>query len=137
VRREIKAVGPWLSGRVFIAESGGNTIPVYARILEKGGTIKPKNGRYLSIPIGPLARRSGLSPMNFPFGSFFFRSKKGNLIFAVREQVTRGKMTPLFVMKESVTIKARPVWGVTRANQLPRFRERVRAMTHAVAQGRA
>jgi len=139
VRREIKAVGPWLSGRVFI-EGKSRTNPVYAGVHEFGATIRPTRGRYLAIPLG--AARSGAAggvskgPRDFA-GGFFFRSRAGNLLFGVRTGGRVGRLIPLFVLKESVRIPARPVWGVTRANQLPRFRERVRAMTHAVAQGRA
>src|SRR6188474_2692263 len=133
-KREFSEQGGTISGRVFIPESGGKTDPVYARIHELGGEIKPKKGRYLAIPLKALRRGaaggSSLSPKDFPFGGFFFRSKKGNLIYAVREKGTQGRVIPLFVMKESVRIPRRPVWAVTMANQRPQILARFDALAN-------
>lgn len=72
----------------------------YARIQEKGGTVKPRTKKWLTIPIGGTQGRAA----NFP-NSFFIKSKAGNILLVER----RGKkgLRPLFVLKKSVDIPAR------------------------------
>jgi len=139
-KREIKATGTALVGRVFIPEAGGGTNPVYAGVHEFGATIRPRHGRFLAIPLAAARRGAAggvsMGPRDYA-GGFFFRSRAGNLIFGVRSGGRVGRLIPLFVMKESVRIPSRPVWRVTFANQRPRVMERMRALAHAVAQGSA
>ena len=73
----------------------------YARIQDFGGTITPKSGQYLTIPLGGI--RGG--PRNYP-GGFFIRSKAGNLLYVVKTGKTGIK--PLFVLKKSVTLRGKP-----------------------------
>jgi hypothetical protein len=82
----------------------------YASIQEHGGTIKPKNKKFLAIP---LPGTKGV-PANFP-DAFVIKSKAGNLLIVQRKwrKVSGGEnskltnnLTPLFVLKKEVTIKA-------------------------------
>ena len=80
----------------------------YARIHELGGTIRPRRAKYLTIPLpATLTAQSGASrgrARDFR-DTFIKRSKAGNLII-FREN--GGSITPLFVLKKSVSIPARP-----------------------------
>jgi hypothetical protein len=98
----------------------GSGLP-YARILEVGGTIRPVNVKLLPVPIGVAGRRAqrdaGASLKNDK-SLVFIKSKKGNKLL-VRFEGTgrRRKMIPLFVLKESVTIRARPYMRPTLAEK--------------------
>ena len=79
----------------------------YARIQELGGTIKPKNAKYLCIPLQAALDGSGLplksSPRDWP-NTFVTKSKAGNLIIFQKRGTS---IVPLYVLKDSVTIPAR------------------------------
>jgi len=72
----------------------------YARIHEKGGTIKPKKAKMLTIPLPGVKGRAA----NYP-DSFIIKSKKGNLLIVEK----RGKkgLRPLFSLKKKVKIPPR------------------------------
>ena len=71
---------------------------IYARILERGGTIRPKRVQYLTIPL-PGVKGWARNYEN----AFFIKSKKGNLLLVQ----SKGKgLKPLFVLKKSVQIPA-------------------------------
>lgn len=83
----------------------------YSNLQEYGGTITPKKGKYLAIPLRPALAANGVSrrggPRAYPDG-FFFTSKKGNLLFGI----TKGKgknaqIVPLFLLKDRVTVPPR------------------------------
>ena len=84
----------------------------YAAVQEYGGTIRPKHGKYLAIPItrkygGQALTDRGRSrgrPRDFK-DTFFAVSKKGNLIMFGKYN---GKVVPLFAMKKEVKIPKRP-----------------------------
>lgn len=81
--------------------------------------IKPKNAKYLTIPLPAVQTRSGVTRGTALSGkfvnTFIARSKKGNLIIFgqgtyAKGQKTgeaKGKITPLFLLKKSVRVKAR------------------------------
>lgn len=71
---------------------------IYARILERGGTIRPKRKQYLTIPLPGV---QGVI-RNYP-GGFFKESRRGNLLYFIKEG---GGIRPLFVLKKSVDIPA-------------------------------
>jgi hypothetical protein len=83
----------------------------YAAKLEYGGWVKPTNKQYLAIPIGREGKRIRKevkeSLTNSPRNLFVIKSKKGNLLLMERHG-KRQKVTPRFVLKRSVFIKARP-----------------------------
>lgn len=71
-------------------------------------TIRPKNARFLAIPIGENLSPSGVprfdSPRDVPEG-FFFESKGGQLLFGYRHGKTeRARVRPLFVLDKEVTV---------------------------------
>lgn len=71
----------------------------YARIQEKGGTVRPKRSKYLTIPFPGIKGRAA----NYP-GAFFIKSKAGNLLLVERKG--KSGLRPLFVLKSSVNIPA-------------------------------
>lgn len=99
----------------------------YADIHERGGVIKPKNGKYLTIPIGKSKTRSGMGRFSARdiMGGFtnydetaVFKSKAGNLIYWGVKKLKKGrKLEPLFVLVKQVKIPARRYMSLTaRAN---------------------
>jgi hypothetical protein len=86
--------------------AGHGSVP-YARIHEEGDTIRPKRGKYLSIPIHPsLKTGAGVSrvpgPRQVP-DLVFVRSLRGQPLLA-------NKFTgePWFLLRRQVTIPERP-----------------------------
>jgi len=93
---------------VIKGEVGPEGVP-YASIHEFGGEITPKNAKYLAIPLDEVKGPDGIArakPMDFAGRSFFIKSRAGNLILAMRAE--GGEMVPLFLMKKSVKVPARP-----------------------------
>jgi HK97 gp10 family phage protein len=85
-------------GRVVL-EIGTNL--EYAPIHEHGGTITPKNGKYLAIPISKSARAAG-SPRKFALQLYLRKAASGNLVLTSMEGDVH------YVLKTSVTIPAQP-----------------------------
>ncbi len=71
----------------------------YARILEKGGIIRPKTKKMLTIPLPGIKGKAA----NFP-NAFIIKSKKGNILL-VEKKGEKG-LRPLFVLKKQVKIPA-------------------------------
>lgn len=88
--------------QILLGTGVGRTLQVkYARIQDQGGAIKMKD-KMLTIPLGST---KGLI-RNFP-GGFFFKSRAGNLIYAMRSgKGKRARIKPLFVLKDQVTLPA-------------------------------
>jgi hypothetical protein len=84
---------------------------IYANILEDGGVIRPVVAKMLAIPIGKALTPAGVArfkPREIISeggydNSFIRRSKAGNLILF---GASGKNITPLFVLKDSVTIPA-------------------------------
>jgi phage gpG-like protein len=93
--------------------SGGRSVLIvtpmkYAAMQNFGGTVTPKAGKFLAIPLptlSPTERKS--KPRDFQ-NTFFSKSRKGNLILFEKTGKKKDAIRPLFVMKSSVTIKPRP-----------------------------
>jgi len=144
-----------LRGSFKKAVTGGNlddltmffyTTSKYAEIHEKGGTIYPKNTKYLAIPLSAARQPSGASqgykPRSLPL-VYGGRSKAGNIILRLspygaalagnRNKYTTGEKTakgrlkrfkltagvPMFVLVKSVTIPARLNMMVTWNRDIP------------------
>jgi hypothetical protein len=90
----------------------------YARIHEEGGVIRPKRAQALAIPIGPARTKAGAtkggyeSPRNHNDLEFI---KRGHGRAPILARVTKTRVTPMFVLVKSVTIKPRlkfhDTWG--------------------------
>jgi phage gpG-like protein len=88
---------------------GTNT--VYARIQELGGTITPKNAKSLTIPLDAVLTANGVArytareviadPTIAGFARVFTRN---GVIFGSTGKGADAEWTPLFVLKQSVTI---------------------------------
>jgi hypothetical protein len=83
----------------------------YATFLIKGGTITPKKGKYLAIPVGPALTGAGVgrypSARDVPGLVFIPKTRAGNAILAKVEGKGRNRhIVPYFVLKTSVTIGA-------------------------------
>ena len=121
-----------VSGETFEAIQGtiGAGVP-YAAIQEFGGTISPKNAKYLCIPLPAAMDGSGQplrsSPRDWP-NTFVKRSKAGNLLIFQKRGTS---IVPLYVLKSSVVIPARLGLRKTLDAGLPYFVER--AMDRMVA----
>ena len=89
----------------------------YARIQEEGGTVTPKGGGWLTVPLpaalrprtgtpNPRAkiRKEGDSYTTDIGPTFIIRGSKGPVVMARRED---GTIVPLYALRRSVTIKPR------------------------------
>lgn len=86
----------------------GSTVEPYKWLLgDEQMTIRPKKGRFLTIPIGENLTSAGVprytSPRQVEDG-FFLKSKGGQLLFG-RKNGKRGKFRPLFVLVTSVFVQ--------------------------------
>ena len=66
-----------------------------------GGVLRPRKAKHLALPFPGITGR----PRSYQ-NTFFQKSKKGNLIMFQNQD--DGSIIPLFVLKESVKIPARP-----------------------------
>lgn len=109
---ETRGEGLALELRVFSAG-----VP-YANVQEYGGVIRPKNKRYLTIPLddaktpggalkggAKLVQRGNKYETADGAPTFIFRSKRGNLLIGSRAR--NGSLRLLYTLKPSVTLKPR------------------------------
>ncbi len=92
---------------------------VYARQIEFGGTIKAKAGGWLTVPLPAAKTRGGDvrgSARDFK-GTFFIKSKKGNLILMGRPTPGSRRIVPLFVLKRRVKQKPKRVFQTAQKNK--------------------
>ena len=95
-------------GDTVIISAGDASIP-YARIHHEGGTIRPKNAKYLAIPLTPSARLS--APRDYPGETFIAKG----IIF---EKIAGSdKIVPLYALKKQVEIPARPYMYIDNADK--------------------
>lgn len=73
----------------------------HARIHETGGTVRPRNSKYLAVPLTAAARRR--RPRSWGKALFMITSRKGNKLL-VRKRGKRG-ITPHYVLKKEIRIK--------------------------------
>lgn len=115
-----------VQGDTFNTVEGSIGAPglVYGGIQEFGGTITPKKGKYLAIPLKAALNPNGTpimkGPRDWP-NTFCKMSKAGNLIIFQK----RGtNIVPLYVLKTSVVIPPRLGMRATVQAGLPYFVER-------------
>lgn len=90
----------------------------YANIQEEGGTIRPKNKRFLTVPLPDALTPAGVLKGGARLvqrgkryetadgrPTFIFRSKRGNLLVGARAK--NGQTRLLYALKTSVTLKPR------------------------------
>lgn len=104
----------FVAGPIMVSESGVEgsvgSNSEYAAIHEHGGEITPKNGTMLTIPLSAALTPSGVARFSArtlmtnpaPYRKTFI---KHDIIFGVR---ARGDIEPLFALRTSVTLSARP-----------------------------
>lgn len=119
--------------RASVVAGGGDAF--YARIHEYGGTIRAKNVQNLTIPVGEALTAMGVArfsarqviadPSAYGYTSTFF---KHGMLFA-----NSGlRITPLFVLRPSVRIPARPYMRPALSGMLSQITGEI---SQAVAQG--
>lgn len=95
-------------GPELVLQAGESGKVRYAAAQEYGAVIRPVRSRYLAIPLPAARTNTGVArypgPRSVP-GLFFIRSKAGNRLLVVKS--AKG-ITPMFVLKDSVTIKKQP-----------------------------
>lgn len=115
------------TGDSISAAVGSNL--VYARIQDQGGTIHPKTAKFLTIPLEAVLTASGVArysardiienPKVGGFDGTFFRN---GMLFG-----TAGhEITPLFVLKASVTIPAHHYMAAALAGIQPEAERKLR-----------
>ena len=111
-----------VNGDTFATIQGsiGSDAP-YAGIQEFGGTIVPKNAKYLTVPLAAALDGSGVpiypQARDWP-NTFVAKSKAGNLIIFQKRGTS---IVPLYVLKSSVTIPPRLGMKKTLDAGLPYF----------------
>lgn len=80
-----------------------------ASILNSGGVIKPKKGKFLAIPLSRQAQLAG-SPLRMKKLGVKF-GPKGGLMFERRGKGKRAKEIPHFALAKQVRLPARPFIG--------------------------
>lgn len=104
-----RAVDGWLEGPTegVVGIPEGTAVDKYAYLLgDEDKTITPKNGKFLTIPIGEGLTPSGVARYKSPReveGGFFVRTN-GHLLFGYKNG-KKGKFRPLFVLVKSVTVQ--------------------------------
>lgn len=87
-----------------------------APLHQYGGTIKPKAGRFLAIPVTAEAKRVGAPRKNrFPRFLFFVAAHSATNTGLLCERGSDGKLIVQYVLKTSVTVAARPFLGWSEA----------------------
>lgn len=78
----------------------------YANIQETGGIIKPKNTKYLAVPLPAALTPAGVlkkKPREWP-DTFVMKSNNGNLLIVQRKGKRVTRLVSLFVLKKQVRI---------------------------------
>jgi hypothetical protein len=137
---------------------GGDKDLSYARIQELGGTVRPKKGKFLAIPVGPALTGAGVakfaSARDAP-GLVLVQSRGGNFLLVKAEtergpagtsaktgRATRGKLTSKagevwYVLRTSVTIPPHPYLGNALAAARLKLAPMLRASFRTAALGGA
>jgi len=86
-----------IDGEAVVISAGSQNVP-YARIHHEGGIIKPKNAKYLAIPLTPQAKL--YNPRQYPGETFIAKG----IIFLKQDG---QKPLPLYALKKQVVIPER------------------------------
>src|SRR5262245_24231526 len=119
-----------ISGQIgFIRKPANQHEAVAPNVFEKGAIIVPKKGKFLWIPIGSNVDAAGHAKSRpFIVKTMVLRSRGGNLIAFRRlgpEEV--GPPEPMFLLRQSVTIPARPIIAPMEQKMVPAIERDVEA----------
>jgi len=102
----------------------GTEVP-YGKYLETGATVRPKRTKYLPVPINDAAKRmarqvgnQGVSLRTKNLKVIIDKAKRQALLVEQTKTGKQRKNGAVFVLKRSVTIKARP-WIMRAAKSAP------------------
>jgi len=84
-------------------------------------TIRPRSARYLALPLTEDARRA--APRSFG-GTFVQTSRRGNLL--IFQKMGGGTIQPLYLLRQEVTVPARPALRPTMIRFLPLILQDIR-----------
>ena len=105
-----RAVDGWLAAPLdgVVGVRPNSAVSKYAWLLgDEEKTIRPKNAKFLTIPIGENLTGAGVprytSPRQVPDG-FFLKTKSGSLLFGYKKG-KRGKFRALFTLVKSVFVQ--------------------------------
>lgn len=105
--RALKTGGTVQDAAKIADVTGEISLPGKNRIHEYGGTITPKAGEYLFVPLPDALNADGtprkLNPRQWQ-NTFIAESRKGNLILFQR---LGRKLTPLYALKRQVRVRPR------------------------------
>jgi phage gpG-like protein len=107
-----------LSAVIGSGVRSGKRLP-YANIHEDGGTITPKKGKYLTIPIGDNKRKDGLARFSASelingYKTFLLPTNRGKVLMAI----IAGTPKPMFALVTSVRIPGTKYMSITLKNNL-------------------
>ena len=102
-----KSIKYRIDGAAVVISAGSADVP-YARIHHEGGVIRPKNAKYLAIPL--TAQAKVYKPRDYPGETFI---AKGIIFLKEGAQIT-----PLYALKKQVTMPARPYMFLDQYNLL-------------------
>lgn len=104
----------------------------YARIQEYGGTIKPKKAKFLAIPLNAVKTAAGVarfSPREAAAAGYPHTFVRSGVLFGKQGD----QVVPLFALRRSVTLPARPYMRPALEAMRPKIEEGIRAAVAAAA----
>jgi len=146
IEREVKIL---MSGRLLKVRTGKTRASVTAeidknknlgrvgtkhpgsRLLEVGGTIRPKKAKFLTIPLpGEASTGAGMvRRAKDYYGVFPLRTSKGMILMGSR--TPNRPAAPIFILRKSATIKAHPVWKTAQQTTEPAILKRGNAIVQS------
>ena len=118
-----------VGGGVRVTVQAGDAEVPYARIQEEGGTITPRNARFLAIPVGPALTAAGVSRFRSPRDVQGLHYQHGTL----RDQ--QGRVW--YLLRRSVTIRGTRFLSAAVDTALQALPERVSVRFQALVLGGA
>lgn len=112
LRRSITTTSEIRGDSVVLTHRAGGGVRdvVYAAIQEYGGTVTPRHGKYLAIPVGRALTPAGVPRYHSPrqvHGLQFRRSGGGNLVAGLPVGKGGKRFDVLFWLVKSVTIRGK------------------------------
>lgn len=110
-----------ISGQIgFIRKPANQHEAVIPNVFEKGATIVPKKGKFLWIPIGANVDAAGHAKERPFISTMVIRTRAGNMIaFKRLASGETGPPEPMFLLRQQVTIPARPVIAPMEQKMVP------------------